>query len=257
MHWGSSHDFKWTNNKRLFHRSPLVYINVSECPAPRYGSFVHRSLPSYAFPIYATLSGLHVSAGLKSDMIITSMGPISPPCQTLPARNMRSIRCPVLWPWWLLTLEQGKDEKLFWELIMTRSDIFDLIDLHTQTEVHTNTHIKNMKDMKDKEGGRAPTPHSNGWRQLLARCQEMWNSYLFLLILMSLSLSVYCHWHVSVCPWAITQEWLKVREYSWSPEEESYFSYFLNHFWKTMSSLQALFCNLKGNEWPEVTGLSR
>lgn len=53
------------------------------------------------------------------------------------ACNMRSTRRPVLWPWWLLTMEWGEFEKLSWELIMTWPDIFDLIELGTRTHTHT------------------------------------------------------------------------------------------------------------------------
>lgn len=102
----------------------------------------------------------------------------------VPVCNTRSTRRPVLWPWWLPTPEQGEDEKLSWELVMTRPDIFDLIDLraHTQTGAHTSTptHMYKHEGQRKRKRRSTQTPLSNRSRQALSRCQEMWSSYSLL-----------------------------------------------------------------------------
>lgn len=111
---------------------------------------------------------------LKGDMIITTMRPISPPCQPLFVCNMSSTWRPVLWPWWFPTPGRTEDEKLSWELVMTRPDTFDLIDLwtHTHTQWLPHTHVQKCwgtKREEEDEHLRAARLHSH--RHFVRRCR--------------------------------------------------------------------------------------
>ncbi len=90
--------------------------------------------------------------------------------------NMRGTPRSVLWPWWLSTPEMREDEKLSWELVMTRSDMFDLIDLqahkHTHTHPHTHTyrcthtHMYKHGGWRERKRQRRNTQQQQIWKQL-------------------------------------------------------------------------------------------
>lgn len=96
----------------------------------------------------------------------------------IPDCNRRTSRRPVPWPW-SLRFEQNKGTKLSWELIMTWSDMFDLIGLHAQmcTQTHPNAWITTR---------RSATPLTDGWNQLcwaeVLRVDQLmaWKSWLLI-----------------------------------------------------------------------------
>ena len=125
---------------------------IAERPAPRYGSFVHRSLPPLiCISHYCYIISAPYICWLKGDMIITTMRFYLTAVSDVLGCNRRSARRPVLWPWWLLTPAQGEDEKLSWELVTTRSDVFDLIDLHTHTHTHAHRCTQTWRTEREEE----------------------------------------------------------------------------------------------------------
>lgn len=150
-----------------------------------------------------------------------------------PVCNMRSMRCPVLWPWRPLTLKQDKGEKLSGGLVMTHSGKSEPIEPCAHKNVKTESKRKNM------------TLKSKGWWQLLARCQEMWNSS-FLLILMAL-------FHLCLLP--LTCQCLTNNHTVLVCRRGILFLVLeplLLPFLNKMSPLNTLFCNQTGGKIPRM-----
>lgn len=80
----------------------------------------------------------------------------------------------------------GSGEKLFGGLVMTRTDIFDLIGLCMYTHTHTG-----MKAGRTKS---ETTSHSSGSQPLLGRCVEM------LILLLLFTKRCYCSSHLYLLP---------------------------------------------------------
>lgn len=68
--------------------------------------------------------------------------------------NRRTSRRPVPWPWWP-RLERTKGEGLSRELIMTSSDVFDLMGLLTQMSTKTHTRMY-YKQEENRRGDQQP-----------------------------------------------------------------------------------------------------
>lgn len=156
MYLGSQCDFKWKHNPNqlVLSQSFVVYKCKSLLQSVLHLIMGHLSIdcsPHIHFPLMLYVIRAPCICWFERWYYNYHDEAYLAAVSDVPACNTRSTRRPVLWPWWLLTREQSKDEKLSWELVMTRPDIFDLIDLRAHIVAHTNAHTKTWRTKRQGE----------------------------------------------------------------------------------------------------------